>query len=136
MQYLRVTETSKLPDFSALRPFKVVLIGEDRLSPERQELISDWLVESGCLYAMAWGEACDEWFACIQHANRKPHDTELIPDKSLIITTLHADEPLPDVFWFAKYTAMHPCHALEHVVLLHIASQADQQDIPDIYESV
>ncbi len=136
MQYFRITENSRLPDLSAFRPFKVVFVGEDRVSPERCSEVCAWLVDSGCLYAMAWGEACDEWYGAIQQANRQAHAAEQIPDKSLIIATVHADESLRDTFWFARYTAMHPCFPLDNLVLLHVGAKANKKEVLAIYENL
>ena len=133
MQYFRLTETSRLPNLGRLRPFKTVVIAEESLSRARCSRVSDWLVASGCLYLMAWGEDCAKWYECIQLANRRAHATELIPDQSLIITTVHANEALQDVFWFARHTAMHPCHELRNTVLMHVAAKSRKAELLAAY---
>jgi hypothetical protein len=136
MEYLRLTESSRLPNLGKLRPFKAIVIAEERLSSARLSQVSDWLAQSGCLYAMACGDDCGAWYEAIQLANRKAHSTELIPDASLIITTAHADESLQDVFWFAKHTAMHPCHELQHTVLIDVAAKPRKAELLAAYAMI
>jgi hypothetical protein len=124
VDYLLLTTSTELPDISALHPFKAVVIVEDTVTPDRQAEISQWLVDEGCLYMMAWGEACRSWEESVDLANLETFDFGEIPDDRLIVTTWHADESLKDVFWFAKHTAMHPCFPLNKTVLLHLAPMA------------
>lgn len=134
MDYVQLTSATALPSLSYLRPFKAVVIVEDAVTPNRQTEISQWLVETGCLYMMAWGEACDSWKDSVDLANRETYDSEEIPDDRVIITTWHADETLKDVFWYAKHTAMHPCCPLDNTVLLHLAPETREQELTDEYE--
>ena len=121
MKYVQLTSSSDLPDISSLRPFKAVVIVEDAVPPDRQAAICRWLVDSGCVYMMAWGERCSTWGESAELANRAIFDSGEIPDDRVVITTWHADEPLKEVFWFSKYTAMHPCFPLDNTVLLHLS---------------
>jgi hypothetical protein len=136
MHYTQLTLTTDLPDLASLRPFKAILVIEESLAAERQLEIGRWLVESGCLYAMAWGNESGRWQDAIQAANADAFDTDEIPDDRLIIATSHEDEPLPEVFWFSKYTAMHPCVDLDNVVLLHLASAARERELGEAYAAV
>jgi hypothetical protein len=122
MKYLQLTPSDKLPDLSGFRPCKVVVIAEMAVDADQQSRISQWLVDSGCLYMMAWGSDSTSWEESVQLANRKAFDTPEIPDQSLIITTGHEEEPLKDVFWFGKYTATHACFKLENLLILHLAN--------------
>ena len=133
MNYVRIASAEELPDLSDLAPFKLVLIAELSLPEEEQARVAAWLVASGCLYAMSWGEACASWQDEIDMANRAAHETDEIPDESIVITTSHEDEPLSEAFWFAKHTAIHPCTKLENVVLLHIAAAGRERELLDEY---
>jgi hypothetical protein len=129
MQYLHLAPSGTLPDLAGLRPFKAVVIIASPVTPERQTAISQWLVESGCLYMMAWGDGAAAWEASVQLANRESFPTPEIPDESLVITTWHKVEPLKDVFWFAKHTAMHPCCKIDHVLLVHLSMTEREQEL-------
>jgi hypothetical protein len=136
MQYLQLTPSGKLPDISGLRPYKAVIIIEAIATPTQQAHISQWLVESGCLYMMAWGDNCASWDKSVQLANREAFVTPEIPDTALVITTWHEDELLKDVFWFAKYTATHPCCKLDNALLLHLAATENEQKIGAQYADI
>ena len=82
---------------------------------------------------MAWGRNCASWEEAVQLANRKAFDTPQIPDQSLIITTWHEEESLKDVFWFAKYTATHPCFKLDNLLILHLANIEREQELSAEY---
>jgi hypothetical protein len=136
MKYLQLTPSGKLPDISGLRPYMAVIIIEAIATPTQQAHISQWLVESGCLYMMAWGDNCASWDKSVQLANREAFTTPEIPDTALVITTSHEGELLKDVFWFAKYTATHPCFRLDNALLLHLAATENEQKIGALYADI
>jgi len=136
MHYAQLTLTTDLPDLGSLRPFKAILVIEESVAAERQLEIGRWLVASGCLYAIARGIDSGRWQDAIQAANAEAFDGDEIPDDRLIIATSHEDEPLPEVLWFAKYTAMHPCFDLDNVVLLHLAPAARERELCAAYAAV
>ena len=133
MQYVQIMPAGDLPGV-VQSPCKVVLIVEAEIAADRRATICHWLLESGCLFLMAWGHDCADWAATMEQVNRAAHTTEEIPDDQLIITTAHADESLEQVFWFAKYTAMHPCASLESIVLVHLAGQSAEKDLVNILQ--
>lgn len=133
MDYLQLTSSSELPDISALRPFKAVVIVEDAVSSDRQAAISRWLVESGCLYVMAWGIDCGEWESSVELANFEAFDFDEIPDDCVVMTTWHEGESLKDVFWFSKHSAMHPCRQLQSILLLHLSPTGREQEMSNEY---
>lgn len=133
IEYIAVSSSGPLPEIPASRPFKAVLIVEEAVTPERQAAVSRWLVESGCLYLMACGDDCGTWADSVDRANREAFDCDEIPDDRVVITTRHEDEPLKEVFWFSKHTAMHPCFPLDDIVLLHLSPIARQREIVDEY---
>jgi hypothetical protein len=136
MKYLQLTPSGKLPDISGLRPYKAVVIIDTKVTPTQRAHISRWLAASGCLYMMACGDDCASWGESIQLANREAFVTPEIPDTSLVITTSHEGELLKDVFWFAKYTATHPCFKLDNALLLHLAATENEQKISALYADI
>jgi len=133
MKYFQLTPSGKLPKLSGLWPCKAIVIIETAVKPEQQASISQWLVDSGCLYMMACGRDCASWKESVGLANRKAFDTPEIPDQSLVIATGHEEESLKDVFWFAKYTATHPCFKLENLLILHLANSEREQELSAEY---
>ena len=129
MQYLLLTSPYELADVAATDPHKTIVLVEDEVGQEARARICAQLVTTGCRYAMTWGNDCRAWQDAINLANLQAFGFDDIPDDQLIITTSHPDEALADVFWFAKYTAMHPCHALTHIQLLHIGSENREKEL-------
>ncbi len=121
VQYFQIPPGSKPPDISAYAPYRSVVIVEDEVSPEWQAAISSWLVHSGCLYMMAWGKDCSTWDDSVDFANLEQFDFGDIPDGQNTMTTWHDDEPLQEVFRFAKSWAVHPSVELPHTLLVHIS---------------
>ena len=69
-----------MPDVGDLKPFKAIVVIEDRPTPEWETQASKWLVDSGCLYMMAWGEDCSSWDDSVDWANLETFDFGDIPD--------------------------------------------------------
>jgi hypothetical protein len=134
VQYLHLLPTTGLPEFSAAEPFRAVVVVDQAVEAYQRDAICRWLVETGCRYMMAWGENCADWATATEQANRaKLADEEDIPSEQLAIATAHENEALKDVFWFAKYTAMHPCHALDKTMVLHLAATAREEELIAAY---
>lgn len=91
------------------------------MTPEWQALVSDWLVLSGCLYMVAWGNDCSTWDDSVDHANMKKFAFREIPENEFVMTTWHESEPLHEVFWFSKNNAVHPSVDLVRSLLVHIS---------------
>jgi len=135
MHYLQISDQAQPGGVSIQSPFKALLIAEDTAPGEFKAELSRWLVAAGCLYMMAWGEDCRAWQDAVNLANLQAYDFGVIPDDALVITTSHPDEPLSDMFWFAKYTAMHPCTPLDNVVQLHLSADRREVELTAQYES-
>jgi len=82
---------------------------------------------------MAWGEDCASWQESVDRANLETFNSREIPDNRIVITTCHEDEPLKQVFWFSKHTAMHPCFALDNTFLLHLTTVGRELELMDEY---
>ena len=121
MKYLQLEPESKLPDISGLKPFRSVVVIEENVSSEWQTLVSTWLVKSGCLYMMAWGKECSTWDNSVDYANIAEFNYGDIPEDKFVMTTWHEDEPLKEVFWFAKHNAFHSVVRLPNLLILHIS---------------
>ena len=91
LRYLQSVPCCILPDLGFSHAFKAVVISESSLTNARQAEISEWLVLSGCLYMMAWGEGCRAWQDAVNLANLKAYEFAQIPDDQLVITTSHPD---------------------------------------------
>jgi len=104
-----------------------MLVLEQEATPEWRARICNWLVEQGCLYAIAWGIDCSEWDDEIDWTNIEAFGGEEIPENRLIMTTWHDDEPLQEALWFCAYSAHHPSVKLLETLILHV-SITDRSD--------
>lgn len=109
------------------------MVIEDVVDKEWQNAISDWLVQSGCLYMIAWGLDCSRWDDSVDWANLAEFDYGEIPEDSFVMTTWHENEPLAEAFWFAGQCACHPTVELTHTLIVHIASQERENGLLSAY---
>jgi len=115
--YFRIQQGEPLPDIALHAPFRAVVIIESQYTSEWQDEVSDWLVNSGCLYMMAWGPRCSEWDDSVDYAMQKRFDFEEAPDESFVMTTWHNNESLEEVFWFAQFCAHDPYVELNSLIV-------------------
>ena len=128
LKYIRLEPNIKPPDISKFSPFKSVVIIEELVTLEWQTIISDWLVNSGCLYMMAWGNECSSWDDSVDVSLLEKWDYNDIPEDSFIMTTWHENEPLEEVFWFSKHCAYDSNVDIKNTLLIHI-SKLNKEDI-------
>ena len=121
IKYLHLTPDAALPALDGLRQFKAIIVCEAEVQEPMLWDVSRWLVASGCLYALAWGQDCEAWREAIDDAALEAVNYEDVPDEQRVLTTSHEDEDLDEVFWFAQHRATHPARELAQTLLLHIA---------------
>ena len=131
--YLHAPPGSALPDIGHLSPFRAVVIIESPVMADWQWRVSAWLVQSGCLYMMAWGHDCSSWDDSVDIANTAALDYGGIPDDRFVYTTWHSDETLAEVFDFCARHAVHPVVNLSATILVHVACRADEAGVLQSY---
>jgi hypothetical protein len=119
--YFHLQPDADLPNIGHLAPFRAVVIIEREVSAEWRIEVSNWLVHSGCLYMMAWGQDCSLWDDSVDAANIDRFSFKDVPEDRFIVTTWHDDEPLDEVFYYCKHLAIHPAAVLPQAILLHVA---------------
>ena len=129
VDYLHLAWPQALPDISERKPFKSVVVVETDVSNEDRDKISEWLVDSGCLYMMAWGLECSKWDDSVDWANMEQFDSKEIPDEAFVMTTWHEKETLKEVFEFSKKWAMHESVELPNTLILHIADKSQKESL-------
>lgn len=129
VRYMQVApEEASLPDLGDFPPFRAVVLVREIVSSDWRNQVSDWLVAAGCLYMLAWGRECSLWDDAVDWANISAFDFKPIPPERLVMTTRHEDEPMEEVFLFAKNCAEHPTVPLDVDLILDIASVAREAD--------
>lgn len=134
--YVLLASETEPPEISAFNPFRAVVIIERPVSAAWQARISDWLVRSGCLYMMAWGDNCSAWDDSVDVANLEHFDYGDIPADRDVMTTWHTEDSLDEVFSFAKHLASHPIIDLPQIVLIHISTVCKELEFLQAYDSV
>lgn len=134
IRYVRLSDGETIEVESAtllskFAPFKAVVIAEESVSPAWQAQVSAWLVDTGCLYTMAWGVDCAVWDTSVDLANLEKFDYDEVPNDQFVMTTWHEGKPLSEVFWFAKTAAHHPTVDIHHVLLVHISEEDRQSEL-------
>ena len=132
--YLHLPAGHTPPSLEGYRPFKAVLVIEQQVTGEWQSLVSEWLVQSGCLFMMAWGFDCSSWDDSVDHANLSAFNFREIPEDAFVMTTWHADEPLRETLWFAAHTAFHPTAALDRTVIVHISAEERRAELLRVFQ--
>jgi hypothetical protein len=122
LEYLHLSPGKPPPAIKA-RPYRAVLIADEGASQDWQNDVCSWLAESGCLYFIAWGVACEGWHDTMDWTALEAFDFSEIPDDRFVMTTWHDKEPLSEALWFAGNAAHHPDIDLPDTLLVHVASQ-------------
>lgn len=120
IDYLHLSPDQAPPDIG-IGPFRAVVVIDEPVTAEWRDLVSGWLVRSGCLYMSAWGLDCGLWDDSVDYANLEEFDYGDIPADRSVMTTWHAREPLSQAFWFAAHCANHPDVELKRTLVVHIA---------------
>lgn len=128
LEYVHLDPNETLPQLPC-GPLRVVIISEIAVSDDWRSSTARWLVDGGCLYAVAWGAECEEWHDAVDWAVLETFDFGDIPDDRFVMTTWHADEPLSEALWFAGTCASHPDVELKKTVLLHVANEAKEEEL-------
>jgi hypothetical protein len=136
VEYLLLKNEVELPDISNLRPYRAVVVIEKQVSQEWQNKISDWLVQTGCLFMMAWGIKCSTWDDSVDWALLDEFNFKEIPEESNIMTSWHEDESLEEVFSFAK-KCVHdngsPDVVLKDTLILHIGDSNREDQFKEMF---
>lgn len=122
--YLHLRPGEQPPPITA-RQFRAVIVTEQASDEAWRSQIAEWLVDSGCLYLVAWGVDCVASHDSVDWALLTAFDFGEIPDDRFIMTTWHDEEPLSEAFWFAGHCASHPTVALSQTILMHVTRQAE-----------
>ena len=141
--YLHLAANSEPPVMAdTVGPYRAIIVVEQDVDPAWRDRISAWLVETGCLFMLAWGNACGDWDDSVDWASLEASGFRDGPENQFVMTTWHDQETLPEVFWFARHCGRHGSVDLPTTLILHIAPKPremelialwdiDESDLPD-----
>ena len=129
IEYLHLMPNANLQEIPIKEPFAALVIIEEEVSNKWRSIVSEWLVDRGCLFMMAWGKDCSLWDDSVDWANLEKFDYKEIPEDKFVMTSWHGNETLDEVFWFAQKNANHPNVSLEHLLLVHITRNPQEKEM-------
>lgn len=132
LQYLHLRPDQAPPELTS-RPFRAVIVSDAEVTQDWRNRIAEWLLESGCLYVVAWGVECEVWHDTVDWTNLEAFDYGDIPDDKFVMTTWHTDEQLAEALWFAGQCASHPDVELDETVIIHIGNEAREAGMLETY---
>jgi hypothetical protein len=81
-------------------PYVCLVYATETVSPQEMATVAEWLVSSGCKYAVCAGEQCSQWHDAIDLVGIVA-DIESEPSHSqYIMTSWHTNESIEEVVWF------------------------------------
>lgn len=128
VEYVHLPAGSELPTI-ANEPRRTVVLIAQEVEARWQDKVSDWIVETGCLYMMAWGQECITWDDSVDHATLRKFKYGEVPDDHFVMTTWHENEPLCEVFFYARMCACHPTVSLPLLTVVDIISEPREEAI-------
>jgi hypothetical protein len=123
----------KTPPALTSGPFCAVIITDVCVSEVWRERTTEWLVQNGCLYAVAWGVDCEEWHDSVDSANLSEFEYGDYPDERFVMTTWHAKDPLSEAFWFAGQCVFHPTVELTETIIVHVSNESREAEMLQIF---
>lgn len=125
-----------MPDLGLEAPFRAVVILDAAYTSEWQDRASEWLVDQGCRYMMAWGPDCSSWDDSVDWAVIGSGEED-IPDHRFVITSWHENESLEQVMWFAQFWAAFSYDdvPLDDAVLVDVSHQDREAALRQLWES-
>ena len=136
LHYLHVKPPELPGKLNINEAFIAVVIIDSDVSPEWRQMVSEWLVECGCLFMLAWGKDCSLWDDSVDYANLEAFNYGAIPEDKFVMTSWHDGEPLEDVLEFAAHAAIPPKGPLQHLVVLDITQTARECWLRDLMRKV
>jgi hypothetical protein len=131
--YVRISEGTELPEIGLYGPFRAVVVLDADYSDNWQDEVSRWLVDSGCLYMMAWGPECTTWDDSVDYAQILKHLPDETPDREFVMTTWHERDTLEAVFWFSRFCAHDPYDIIERSLIVHVGNTDREAEFLALY---
>ena len=133
MRYVQYSNIRTLQSLHTPKKFKCLLIIETNVGGDEQLKISKWLVESGCLYMMAWGINCSSWDDSVDLASIEMNQDKEAANAGIIVTTWHDSDTLEEVIEYAKHAAI--THGELDTMVLHFSDVKREEEFATLYEN-
>ncbi len=98
------TATLKRPfdvfDIKIQAPYACLVYSTEYTTKEEMERVSNWIVSSGCRFAVCAGVECSQWHDAIDWAYISSDPNYSPPESRFVMTSWHEEESLEEVVWF------------------------------------
>lgn len=132
LHYLHLRPNEAPPNLASA-PFRAAIAAEIEVTQDWRNRIAEWLLDSGCLYVVAWGVECEDWHDTVDWTNIEASDSDDIPDDKFVMTTWHPNEPLSEALWFLGQCAFHPSVELDETFIIHVANEGREAGMLETY---
>ena len=132
--YIHLKSGDVPPKLEKVEYFKAIVLIEDDVTTEWRSQVSDWLVQHGCRYMMAWGKECGLWDDSVDIASLEVSDFKEGPDEDFVMTTWHEHDQIQDVLWYSNRCAMHPTLELLKTYILHISPVNREKHLLELFQ--
>lgn len=118
-----------LDDPFAGEPYVCILFANDpSITPQERSDMSRRLVETGCRYAVCAGHECSAWDDAVDWACLEMDQNFSPPDKSLVMTSWHADDSVAEVVHFGLMCTNFDQHDFRRYLVLSIGTAPELRD--------
>lgn len=126
LQYFAICSDDPMPKSSFSGGCRAILVIEGAAPTAAwQNIVSSWIVGSGCRYMMAWGTLCSSWDDSV--------DWAAMASKAEVMTTWHDSQPIDEVFWFAKNAIDEDEYPGETLVVHINPENLREEDLRDLW---
>lgn len=95
---------------------------------DARDRVARALVESGCVYAVCGGEACEAWHDAVDEALSVLQAEGRVPEERMVVTTWHQGESPREVAEFFVLAAAAPEGEVRHHLLLQVGQDERRGD--------
>jgi hypothetical protein len=113
-------------DIKIKSPYACLIYSTQKdVTDEEMQQVSDWIISSGCRYAVCAGIKCSEWHDSIDWSYIASDPNYSPPDSRFIMTSWHTDESIEEVVWFWLVLTNYDDNIFENFLLLIIGDSED-----------
>ena len=124
MEHLLVERAKGLPTWTFHSPYLAVLWIFEGVTGRWQKNVSEWLIDTGCLYVLAWkgGVGGHSWIESVDEARKNVVAPGHIAESHSVVTACYEYVALGAVLKFAENDAVHPTAGRLPSLLLMVKS--------------
>ncbi len=103
----------------------LVYSNQENTGDSEMEAIANWIISSGCRYAVCAGIDCSEWHDAIDTAYIMSDPNYSPPDSRFIMTSWQTEESIEDIVWYWLELTNYDDNIFENYLLLIIGEPED-----------